>query len=155
MPTLAASPHALGGRQGLAYATLAVPLAFVSLPLYVNLPYHYASVLGVSLPALGAVMLAVRALDAVIDPALGRLADRLFSRGKAWHAAALGSAVLAAAFAALWRPPSGDPAVMLAWLVAAGMCTLMPLLLISGGMLMLLELLLAKWGARIGRMRLR
>ncbi|WP_426090112.1 PepSY-associated TM helix domain-containing protein [Janthinobacterium sp. PSPC1-1] len=49
-----------------------------------------------------------------------------------------------------WTSPSA-----LAWLVAAGMCALMPLLLISGCMLMLLELLLAKWGARIGRMRLR
>ena len=49
-----------------------------------------------------------------------------------------------------WSAPSA-----LAWLVAAGMCALMPLLLISGGMLMLLELLLAKCGARIGRMRLR
>ena len=49
-----------------------------------------------------------------------------------------------------WTAPSA-----LAWLVAAGMCALMPLLLISGCMLMLLELLLAKWGARIGRMRLR
>lgn len=49
-----------------------------------------------------------------------------------------------------WTSPSA-----LAWLVAAGMCALMPLLLISACMLMLLELLLAKWGARIGRMRLR
>ena len=49
-----------------------------------------------------------------------------------------------------WTSPSA-----LAWLVAAGMCALMPLLLISGCMLMLLELLLAKCGARIGRMRLR
>ncbi|MFG6485399.1 MFS transporter [Roseateles sp. BYS78W] len=118
MTALAAPQPTLGWRPGLAYASLGVPLAFVSLPLYVNLPHHYASVLGVSLPALGAVMLAVRGLDAVVDPALGRLTDRLFRHGAdaAWRAAALGALVLALAFAALWRPPSGAE---LPWLAIA------------------------------------
>jgi Na+/melibiose symporter-like transporter len=63
-------------------------------------------------------MLGVRALDAVIDPALGRLGDRLFRRGAhaAWQAAALGAVVLAIAFAALWQPPSGAE---LPWLAVA------------------------------------
>ncbi|MGK5037139.1 PepSY-associated TM helix domain-containing protein [Janthinobacterium sp. LB3P118] len=49
-----------------------------------------------------------------------------------------------------WTSPSA-----LAWGLAAAMCALMPLLLISACMLMLLELVLARWGTRIGRMRLR
>ena len=49
-----------------------------------------------------------------------------------------------------WTSPSA-----LAWLVAAGMCALMPLLLVSGGMLVLLELGLAKCGPRVGRIWLR
>lgn len=111
--------------RGLAYAGLAVPLAFVSLPLYVNLPYHYATAFGMPLAALGGVVLAVRALDAVIDPALGRLADRLFERGRAWPVAALGALVMALAFAALWWPPQGGPAAVLPWLaVALLLCTL-------------------------------
>jgi Na+/melibiose symporter-like transporter len=128
-------------RRGLAYGVLGAPLAFVSLPLYVNLPYHYASVVGVPLATLGAVMLAVRLLDAVVDPALGRLADRLFRRGAgtAWRAAALGSLVLALAFAALWRPPAG---AVLPWLVAALMvCTLA----YSG-----VSILHQSWGTRWG-----
>jgi len=121
------SGTALNWRNGAAYAGLAMPLAFVSLPLYVNLPYHYATALGMPLAALGGVVLAVRAFDAVVDPALGRLADRLFSRGSgaAWRAAALGGAVLAAAFAALWSPPQGGASVVLPWLfVALLLCTL-------------------------------
>lgn len=122
---IAAAPPALGWRRGMAYATLSVPLAFVSLPLYVNLPYHYASAFGMPLATLGLVMLGVRMLDAFVDPALGRVADALFRRGNAWAAAALGSVVLAAAFAALWLPPSMAPTLLLAWLVPALLlCTL-------------------------------
>ena len=140
MDSTASSRH-LGPRRGLAYATLGVPLAFVSLPLYVNLPYHYASVLGLPLQVLGGVMLAVRALDAVVDPALGRAADALFRRGTAiaWRAAAAGCAVLAVAFAALWLPP---PDLVLPWLAAALLlCTLA----YSG-----VSILHQSWGTRWG-----
>jgi len=118
--TAAASPARLDARTGLAYGALAAPLAFVTLPLYVNLPHHYATTTGVSLAALGAVLLAARALDALLDPAIGRFADRLLQRGpqRAWRAAALGSAALALAYAALWAPPAGSAAQALAWLAA-------------------------------------
>lgn len=112
-------------RSGLAYGALAAPLAFVSLPLYVNLPHHYASVAGAPLAALGGVLLATRALDALIDPALGRLADRLFARGQAsaWGAALLCCVLLALGFAALWHPPQGSQTAMLAWLAGALLLT--------------------------------
>ena len=116
---LAAAPPALGSRRGLAYASLAVPLAFVSLPLYIHLPYHYASVIGMPLATVGTVMLAVRLLDAFVDPSLGRMADLLFRRGSARRAAATGSVVLALGFAALWTPPSTLPSLVLPWLVVA------------------------------------
>ena len=54
----------------MAYGLLGAPLAFGSLPLYVALPHHYAQYPGVALPALGAVLLAARVLDAAIDPAV-------------------------------------------------------------------------------------
>ena len=60
------------------YGLLGAPLAFVSLPLYVTLPYHYAQQFGVSLAALGAVLLATRAADALVDPLIGRWVDTLF-----------------------------------------------------------------------------
>jgi Na+/melibiose symporter-like transporter len=114
-------------RTGLAYGGLAAPLAFVSLPLYVNLPYHYASVAGAPLAGLGAVLLATRALDAVVDPAIGRQADRLLRQGvrPAWQAAALGSLLMALGFGALWHPPRGSEAAMLGWLACSLLvCTL-------------------------------
>ena len=63
-------------RGGATYGALCLPLAFVALPLYVVLPNHYASVFGVPLALLGAVLLAARLLDAVADPLIGRWADR-------------------------------------------------------------------------------
>lgn len=114
-------------RTGLAYGGLAAPLAFVSLPLYVNLPYHYASVAGAPLAGLGAVLLVTRALDAVVDPAIGRQADRLLRQGvrPAWQAAALGSLLMALGFAALWHPSRGSEAAMLGWLACSLLvCTL-------------------------------
>jgi GPH family glycoside/pentoside/hexuronide:cation symporter len=117
---LGTSTADFGWRPGLAYATLGVPLAFVSLPLYINLPFHYASVLGMPLSAVGAVMLAVRALDAFVDPALGRMVDGLFRRGvrSAWLAALFGSVVLALAFSALWAPAVDETSLLMAWLAA-------------------------------------
>ncbi len=143
-PAPGAPSLSLGWRRGLAYATLSVPLAFVSLPLYVNLPFHYASVLGLPLPVLGAVMLAVRLFDAIADPALGRAADTLFRHGVATarRAAALGSIVLAVAFAALWRPPVAQASAVTAWLaVALLLCTIA----YSG-----VSILHQSWGTRWG-----
>ena len=62
---------------GLRYGALGLPLAFVALPLYVVLPNHYAEQFGVPLAALGGVLLAVRSLDALLDPWIGLRVDRL------------------------------------------------------------------------------
>ena len=65
-------------RHGLRYGLMGLPLAFVALPLYVILPNHYARSFAVPLAALGAVLLAARLFDAVLDPLIGRWTDRLF-----------------------------------------------------------------------------
>lgn len=124
----AAAPQ-LPWRTGLAYGGLAAPLAFVSLPLYVNLPYHYASVAGTPLAGLGAVLLATRALDALVDPAIGRQADRLLRRGtaSAAAAAALAGLLMVLGFGALWHPPFGAQTQvgLLGWLACSLLvCTL-------------------------------
>lgn len=138
------SPFTFGWRRGLAYASLGAPLAFVSLPLYVHLPFHYASVLGMPLSQVGAVMLAVRALDAFIDPALGRGVDALFRRGTraAWWAAALGSIVLAVAFSALWVPPADQTSFVMPWLAVALMLCMLAYSVVS--------IVHQSWGARWG-----
>ncbi|MBH1964815.1 MAG: MFS transporter [Comamonadaceae bacterium] len=123
----AISANPLSWRTGLAYGGLAAPLAFASLPLYVSLPHHYAAVAGVPLAGLGLVLLATRGLDAILDPALGRLADRMLRQGRlpAWRLAALGSLLMALGFFAIWHPPLGGEAAMLGWLAGSLLlCTL-------------------------------
>ncbi|MDP3172785.1 MAG: MFS transporter, partial [Polaromonas sp.] len=106
-----------GSRNGLAYGLLGLPLAFVALPLYVILPNHYAREFGVPLATLGAVLLGARLFDALIDPLLGRLSDRLFARSPAavLGMGAIAAVVLAAGFALLFFPPVDTPAALVAW----------------------------------------
>ncbi|MFO1339802.1 MAG: MFS transporter [Burkholderiaceae bacterium] len=116
-PGLPAEPARLAARQGLAYGLLGLPLAFVALPLVVLMPPHYAGEYGMPLASLGALLLAVRALDAVLDPWIGRRVDRVLG----WPprarlgAAALAALLLALAFRALFFPPVREPAALLAW----------------------------------------
>lgn len=60
----------------LRYAALAVPLAFVGLPIYVHLPKFYGQTIGMNLALLGAILLLVRLLDCFLDPLIGWLRDR-------------------------------------------------------------------------------
>ena len=82
---------------------------------------------GAPLAGLGSVLLATRAFDALLDPAIGRQADRLLRGGTrpAWCAAALASLLMALGFWALWHPPRGGQAAMLGWLACSLLaCTL-------------------------------
>ena len=76
----ASAPDALPWRSGLTYGLLGFPLAFAALPLYVVLPNHYARSFGLSLATVGALLMAVRLVDAVVEPWLGRASDALFAR---------------------------------------------------------------------------
>ncbi len=133
-------------------SAMALPLAFVSLPLYALLPNRYAAQLGVSLASIGALLLAVRALDAVLDPWLGQLCDRWFARGTAyvWRVSAALGIALAVGFAGLWMPdvwlalfgltPSSH-----AVLWAAAPCLVLAYLAATA-----LNLTLQTWGTRLG-----
>ena len=98
-----------GWQRGLAYGLLGLPLAFVALPLYVILPNHYARELGAPLAALGGVLLGARLIDAVLDPWIGRLSDRLFARStqRVLAVAAVSALLLALGLWALLFPPLG------------------------------------------------
>lgn len=104
-------------RNGLAYGLLGLPLAFVALPLYVILPNHYAREFGVPLATLGAVLLGARLFDALIDPLLGRMSDRLFARspGAVLGMGAIAALLLAAGFALLFFPLVDTPAALVVW----------------------------------------
>ncbi len=59
------------------YGFIAMPVAFAGFPLYVLAPDFFATQYGLSLTLLGTLLLAIRVLDAVQDPFIGWLSDRL------------------------------------------------------------------------------
>jgi GPH family glycoside/pentoside/hexuronide:cation symporter len=95
-----------------AYSLPALPLAMLSLPLYVLLPSFYARELALPIAGVGTALLAVRMFDAVCDPVAGVLADRwrpTFGRRRLWTLCAALPTALAAyqiftphAVAGLW-----------------------------------------------------
>jgi glycoside/pentoside/hexuronide:cation symporter, GPH family len=137
-------PGAIGARGGLAYGALGLPLAFVALPLYVVLPNHYASVFGVPLAALGALLLGARLFDAVADPLIGRWADRWFAHSlrRVLIAAALAAVLVAIGFHALFFPTVSGTAALLTWCGAFLAVTYLAYSVLS--------VVHQSWGARLG-----
>ncbi|MDD0839402.1 MFS transporter [Curvibacter sp. HBC61] len=131
-------------QHGLSYGLLGLPLAFVALPLYVLLPNHYAREFGVPLASLGALLLGARLLDALIDPGLGRLSDRLFQRSvhAVWHSATGASVLLALGMVGLFFPPTLSADGLLVWAGA--------LLMLTYAAYSLLSIAHQSWGARLG-----
>ena len=97
---------------------------------------------------LGALLLAVRLFDTVIDPWLGRTADRLFHRRPATvlRVAALLALVLCMGFGLLFFPPDGwrgsAGARLLTWLSTS--------LVLTTVAYSALSILHHAWGARLG-----
>jgi GPH family glycoside/pentoside/hexuronide:cation symporter len=100
-------PKLLSHGHSSAYGFLAMPLAFVALPMYVNLPHVYATQYAVPLTSLGLVLLTSRLLDAFVDPGLGRMSDALYRRSvrAVLMAATLLALLLLGSFVALFFPP--------------------------------------------------
>lgn len=106
-------------RSGLAYGLLGFPLAFAALPLYVVLPNYYARDLGLSLATVGALLMAVRLVDAVVEPWVGRASDALFSYSGRVVLVAAGVIALVhwAGLAGLFFPAVTHPSALGIWLV--------------------------------------
>jgi glycoside/pentoside/hexuronide:cation symporter, GPH family len=94
------------------YSLFAAPLAMAALPIYVHVPKLYAE-LGLSLATLGIVLLILRFGDAVIDPLLGRWADRVATR---FFACTLGASLLGVGMIALLHP-YWSPFSLWVWLI--------------------------------------
>jgi len=143
---MAASAEPLEFRwpQGLRYGLMALPLAFVALPLYVFLPNYYARNFGIPLASLGALLLLARVADALIDPLLGRWIDRLFARSQAQvlRFSAMAALLLASGFLALFFPPVRQHPDLLVWAACA--------LLVCYLGYSALTLVQQSWGALLG-----
>ncbi len=136
-------PSAWSWAQGMRYGSLGIALAFVALPLYVLLPNFYAREFGVGLTTLGAILLGARLFDALIDPALGRYADRLFSQSanQVLRVATGAAVVLALGFAALFFPLVRGNALLI-WATLA--------LILTYAAYSLVSVSHQSWGARLG-----
>ena len=130
--------------SGLAYGLLGLPLAFAALPLYVVLPNHYSRSFGLSLASVGALLMAVRLVDALVEPWLGRASDTLFARNVR---AVLRSGGWAAAV--LWLGMAGlfFPAVTHHWALAAWLVGGLLLTSIAHSLLVITH---QAWGVRLG-----
>ncbi len=93
------------------FAVFAALLASAGLPLYIHAPKFYVDEYGVSLATLGTVLFALRLLDVVQDPLLGRLSERL----RAHRGATVWVAVLAMAAAMLGLFAVTPPIAPLWW----------------------------------------
>lgn len=136
--------HTLPWRSGLAYGLLGLPLAFAALPLYVVLPNYYARSLGLSLATVGGLLMAVRLVDAVVEPWLGRCSDALYARTTrvVWLVGGLAALLQWLGMAGLFFPAVAQPAALGGWLVAGLLltCTAHSLLVITH----------QAWGVRLG-----
>lgn len=101
----------------LLYGALALPLAFAGLPVYLHAPDFYATSYGLSLAALGTVLLGLRAVDAVQDPLIGAFSDTFAYRRKAILLA--GAFMLLTGFAGLFNPPALSGTGYLVWFAAS------------------------------------
>ncbi len=107
-------PEGLSRSALMRYGALALPLAAAGMPLYVHVPEFYASEHGLSLVAIGGVLLLMRLLDAVQDPLIGFLSDRY--RSHRLSIMLFGSLLLSIGLFALFRPPSSN---LLVWFSVA------------------------------------
>lgn len=87
------------------YGSLALPLAFAGVPLYIHAPDFYAVHHGMSLTHIGIVLLLVRIFDAVQDPVIGLLSDRFHQHRGAILFVFL--VMLGTGFFLLFSPPQG------------------------------------------------
>ncbi|MFT7432564.1 MAG: GPH family glycoside/pentoside/hexuronide:cation symporter [Alphaproteobacteria bacterium] len=93
----------------LSYGALAIPLAFASMPIYIHAPDYYATDHGVSLTAIGLLLMFLRFFDAIQDPFIGYMSDKNpHLRPKIMLIASL---LLVISFAMLFNPPLSAPLV--------------------------------------------
>lgn len=88
------------------FSFLALPLAFVGIPIYLNISDFYARKFEINLATIGIILVFVRIIDALQDPLVGYFSDSLLqkkiSRKKIIY---LSSTLLSIAFYLVFNPP--------------------------------------------------
>ncbi|NWG46973.1 MAG: MFS transporter [Alphaproteobacteria bacterium] len=90
------------------HGLLGLPLAVIGYPLAIWIPAHYAGGLGLSLAAVGTILMLARFTDVITDPIMGEISDRFrtrLGRRKPWILLGVPVMMLGAWF--LFVPPEG------------------------------------------------
>ncbi|NCA28497.1 MAG: MFS transporter [Proteobacteria bacterium] len=105
-------------RKLINYSILAIPLAFVGLPIYINVSDFYIRNFDVNIAYLAFVILFVRFVDAIQEPFLGILSDFLIRKNISHKKIVYVSSIfLSLSFFALFNPPSAlQSFYVLAWI---------------------------------------
>jgi len=100
------------------YGSLGLPIAVIGYPIAIWVIPHYSGALGVSLAAVGTMLMLARISDVVTDPLIGMASDRLrtrFGRRKPWILA--GTPIMMLGIWMLFVPAEGvGTAYLLVWL---------------------------------------
>jgi Na+/melibiose symporter-like transporter len=91
-----------------AHGSLGLPLAVIGYPLSIWIPAHYSGGLGISLAAVGTILMLARLTDVVSDPLMGEVSDRWRTRiGRRRPWLLLGAPVMMLGVYNLFMPPTG------------------------------------------------
>ncbi len=92
-----------------AHGSIGFPLAVIGYPLAIWIPAHYSGSLGLSLAAVGTILMLARLTDVVTDPLMGEISDRWhtrFGRRKPWLL--VGMPIMMFGVYKLFIPPEGE-----------------------------------------------
>ncbi len=93
-------------RELLAFALISIPLAMGGLPLGLYLIPYYTSELGISLTAIGIIMMLIRITDVITDPLIGTLSDATPDRfGRRGFWIMIGLPLMGLSTVAVFNPP--------------------------------------------------
>ena len=93
--------------EKIAYAAPAFSLAVVGIPVYIYIPKFYTDVVGVHISAMGTILLFVRLFDAITDPVIGLMSDRLKTPyGRRRPLILFGAVITAISIYLLFNPPN-------------------------------------------------
>ena len=101
-----------------AHGSFGMPLAVIGYPLAIWIPAHYSGGLGISLAAVGTILMLARLTDVVTDPLMGELSDRWRTRiGRRRPWLLIGPPIMALGVYHLFMPAEGvGMAYFLIWL---------------------------------------
>ncbi len=106
-------------KKKIAYAAPAYALAVVGIPIYVYIPKFYTDIIGVNVMVMGYILLSVRIFDAITDPAIGFISDRVktpFGRRRPFIAG--GSFFVSLSMYFLFNPPEASSSYSTLWFAA-------------------------------------